>query len=283
LFYQHETLTVLNMIVLENLRILAEVLLSRDPPAVSDFLCPFRAQLHPDFSLRQIVRCAKCGKGLPGGIAKKKFPYYWCYKPGCRAVSVPTDKLEHQFVSLLAMHRPTVELLERLPDIARKHWQTREERKRQDSRALNIRLQEQKRLNSTAIKAKLRGELSAEDFDALKASITEETTIIEQQLSALESERPTMEELLEQTKRELVDLVAAWSKSGVNQRRELCTALFPDGLAWSHQSGFLNHQNVGLMQDLRAFMDEMASGVMIGVPDRTALNRWSRVYCAFSG
>jgi site-specific DNA recombinase len=226
-----------------------------------------RQVLHPEFPLRQFTRCAKCGKGLTGGMAKKKFPYYWCYQKDCLDVFVPKDELEHQFVSLLAMHQPTVELLERLPDIARKHWQTREERTRQDSRALTIRLQEQKRLNSTAIKAKLRGELSGEDFDALKVSIAEDTTLIEQQLSALESERSTMEELLAQTERELVDLVAAWNKAGVNQRRELCTGLFPDGLVWSHQWGFLNHQNVGLMQDLRAFMDNMASGVNVGVPD----------------
>ena len=76
-----------------------------------------------------------------------------------------------------------------------------------------------------------------------------------------------MEELLAQTQRELLDLVAAWNKAGVNQRRELCTALFPDGLAWSHEWGFLNHHNIGLMQDLRAFFDEMVSGVKVGVPD----------------
>ena len=119
-----------------------------------------RQLLNSEFPLRQFVRCAKCGKGLTGGIAKKKFPYYWCYQKGCRDVFVSKDELEHQFVSLLAMHQPTVELLKRLPDIARKHWQTREERVRQDARALNIRLKEQKHLNSNAIKAKLKGELS---------------------------------------------------------------------------------------------------------------------------
>ncbi len=226
-----------------------------------------RQVVNADFPLRQFVHCGKCGKGLTGGFGKGRFPYYWCYQKGCRDVFVPKDHLERQFVSLLAMHHPTVELLARLPDIARKHWQTREERTRQESRALNIRLQEQKRLNSAAIKAKLRGELSGEDFDCLKASIAEDTKIIEQQLTALESERSTMEELLAQTERELIDLVGAWDKAGVNQRRELCTALFPDGLVWSHEWGFLNHQNKSLMQDLRAFMEQIASGDMFGVPD----------------
>jgi hypothetical protein len=46
-------------------------------------------------------------------------------------------------------------------------------------------------LNSEAIKAKLKGELLAEDFDALKVNITEEIARIEAALSALESERST--------------------------------------------------------------------------------------------
>jgi site-specific DNA recombinase len=226
-----------------------------------------RRVLNPNFPLRQFVRCFKCGKGLTGGIAKKKFNYYWCYKPGCRDVFVPSNKLEHQFVSLLAMHQPTVELLARLPNIARNHWKTREDRVRQDSRALNIRLQEQNRLNCLATKAKLKGELSSAEADEFRKNGAQEIEIIQRELSALESERSTMEELLAQTERELVDLVGAWSKADSKGRRELCLALFPEGLAWCHESGFLNRQNVGLMQDLRDFFDEMVSGVTVGVPD----------------
>ncbi len=68
-----------------------------------------------------------------------------------------------------------------------------------DSRALTIRLQGHKHLNSQAIKAKLKGELTEEDFATLKQNITEETALIEKQLTLLESECSTMEELIAQT------------------------------------------------------------------------------------
>jgi hypothetical protein len=132
---------------------------------------------------------------------------------------------------------------------------------------LTIRLQEQKRLNSEAIKAKLKGELLAEDFDALKQSITEETTRIQDALTALESERSTMEELIAQTQRELIDLPAAWAKAGLNERRELFHMLFPSGLVWGHEWGFLNHQNTSIMQDLQASLDDALDPVKFGVPD----------------
>ena len=47
-----------------------------------------------------------------------------------------------------------------------------QERAKQDSRSLNIRLQEQKHLNSQAIKANLKGKLSEDDFPSLNQNIT---------------------------------------------------------------------------------------------------------------
>jgi site-specific DNA recombinase len=226
-----------------------------------------RQVLNPEFPLRQFIRCAKCNKGLTAGVAKKKFPYYWCYKPGCRSVFVPAEELEHAFVMWLGMYQPTVEYLALLPEVAKEVWKVRQERVKQDSRALTVRLQDQKHLNSQAIKAKLGGELSAEDFAALKQNITEEIALIEGQLTALESERSTMEELIAQTQRELVDFPAAWKKAGLNERRELCSMLFPQGLVWSHSMGFLNSQNTSIVQDLRASWLDDSDDVKFGVPD----------------
>jgi site-specific DNA recombinase len=226
-----------------------------------------RQVLNPEFPLRQFIRCAACNKGLTAGIAKKKFPYYWCYTKGCRAVFVPAPELEIAFVGWIGQYEPTTEYLALLPDIAKEVWAKRQARAKQDSRALTIKLQEQKHLNSEAIKAKVKGELLAEDFDALKQSITEETARIEAALTALESERSTMEELIAQTQRELIDLPAAWAKAGLSERRELCSMLFPDGLVWSHSMGFLNSQNTSIMQDLCDSWLDDTDDVKFGVPD----------------
>jgi hypothetical protein len=128
-------------------------------------------------------------------------------------------------------------------------------------------------LNSEAIKAKLKGELLAEDFDALKVNITEEIARIEAALSALESERSTMEELIAQTQRELIDLPSAWAKAGLSERRELCSMLFPNGLVWSHSMGFLNSQNTSIMQDLSDSLNDADDLVKFGVPDGIQLRR----------
>ncbi|MGA9797436.1 MAG: recombinase family protein [Terriglobales bacterium] len=234
-----------------------------------------RRTVHPEFSLRQFVWCAGCGKGLTGGIVKGKFPYYWCYRPDCRAVLVASTQLQQDFVGLLGMYAPTTELLEQLPEIAKRRWAVREESIRRDSGRLRTRREEISRLNSAAIKAMLTGQLSSEDFDSLKITNTADLTEIENALKALESEQNLMQELIEESKRELIDLVTTWKKAGINGRKELQTALFPGGLVWSQENGFLNRQNNRVMEGWSEFFQSLGDLKttakdffdMFGVPD----------------
>ena len=233
-----------------------------------------RHSIRPEFSLRQFVRCAECGKGLTAGVIKKKFFYYWCYTKGCRKVLVSKEELEKHFIRLLNSYEPTVEFLKILPQIAQRQWSERESRIQKDSKSLHIRLEEIHRLNSAAIKAKLNGELTAEDFDSLKATNAVDSADIENQIKALESEKNMMNELIEQSQRELIDLVSAWKKAGITGRVELQKALFPDGLVWGHESGFLNSQNTKLMGDWGEYFQSLGDSradlnnflVLFGVP-----------------
>lgn len=234
-----------------------------------------RQVVRPDFPLKQFVKCAKCDRGLTAGIVKKKFSYYWCYTKNCRAVLVSKDGLETHFITLLGMCQPTIEYLNRLPEIAAKEWQAREEHIGRDSRALAVRLNEQKCSNSQAIKAKLTGELSAGDFEALKQDIAEKTEEIQCELTRLEQEKKTLEELKQQQKLENYSFVETWRTAGIQVKLELQKALFPAGLVWSHETGFLNRKNNWLMEGLGQILQQLADPqeaarqmiVRFGVPD----------------
>lgn len=57
-----------------------------------------------DFPLRVFIKCAGCGEGITGSFAtgrSKKYPYYFCRKPGCRAVKFSRDVLHGAFHQLL--------------------------------------------------------------------------------------------------------------------------------------------------------------------------------------
>jgi site-specific DNA recombinase len=224
-------------------------------------------KLNEDFPLRGVVRCAKCGKPLTAGWVKGRkelYPRYWCWETKCKAVGVSREELEGQFVNLLSRMQPTAELLAELPERAAAHWQARKARIAVDARTLNNSLAVEKTLNQKAIVAKLNGTLSDADFDSVKASIAEKISRIELQINTLDSERSTMDDLLKQTQIQAVDLVGAWEKGNVNQRQELATAFFPEGLVFSHERRFFEPSNVVIHQMVWRFVTNTSN---FGVPD----------------
>ena len=63
---------------------------------------------------------------------------------------------------------------------------------------------------------------------------------IEEQLKALQSECFTMEQLIADARRSIVNLAKTWLASNLARRQEVQTALFPDGLVFSPDFLFLN-------------------------------------------
>jgi hypothetical protein len=122
---------------------------------------------------------------------------------------VSREDLEGQFESLLSRMNPTAELLARLPELAANQWQERKARIAIDAKSLNNRLANQRTLNQKAIMAKLNDKMSAEDFDTVKTTITEEVHRIESEISALDSERNTMEDFIKQAQVQAVVVLGA--------------------------------------------------------------------------
>jgi len=224
-------------------------------------------RLNEDFPLRGIVRCARCRAHLTAGWARgrtQRYARYWCWTPKCRAVGISREELEEQFASLLSRMQPTAEALAQLPERVAAHWQVRKAQIAASAQSLRSRLADQGTLNQRAIVAKLDGTLSPEDFNCLKKSITEESARIEAEIKALDSERSTMEDLLKDAKAQAVDLVGAWKGGNVNQRHELATSFFPDGLVFSHERVFFEPANTVLNEMFWRFVTDLSN---VGVPD----------------
>ena len=224
-------------------------------------------KLNEEFPLRGVVRCAKCGASLTAGWVKgrnQRYAHYWCWTPKCRAVGIRREDLEGQFLNLLSRMQPTAEFLAQLPERVAAHWQERKSQIAAGARTLNSRLSDQRTLNQKAIIANLNGKLADDDFNSLKGGIAEEVSKIEAEIKALDSESSTMEDLLKQAEAQAVDLVGAWEKGNVNQRHELATAFFPEGLAFSHERRFFEPCNTVITEMLMRFLESVGN---VGVPD----------------
>jgi DNA invertase Pin-like site-specific DNA recombinase len=224
-------------------------------------------KLNEEFPLRGVVKCAACNKPLTAGWAKgrrESYPRYWCWTKGCRAVGVSREEIEKKLILLLKLMEPTAEFLAQLPDLIAGRWTERKERIANDASKLSRRLAEQKTLNQQAVKAKIKNEITQEDFESVKAEIAEEEERIKEQIKALDSERDTMEEMMRQGELEAVDIFAAWERSNVNQRQELVRSFFPDGLVFSMKNGFIEPANTLLIE---MFMRGLEAEGLVGVPD----------------
>jgi DNA invertase Pin-like site-specific DNA recombinase len=222
---------------------------------------------HDDFPLRGFIRCAKCGKNLTAGWVggrSKKYARYWCWTKGCGDVAVRGEMLETKFSGLLGLIQPEAHLLAEIPTLAAHSWSDRKERIANDSRALMRRLDEQTTLNQKAIKAKLLGELSEADFHIMKESITQETAQIQEQITALDAEQSSMEDLMAQTEREVINFSRSWGEAGTARKREIQSALFPEGVAWDSKLGYFCPANPTLIQFLTDILESLG---VVGVPD----------------
>ena len=181
------------------------------------------------------------------------------------------DELEAQFKGLLSLMGPTAEFLAQMPVIAAREWEARKGRIAKDSEVLSRRLAEQTTLNQKLIRAKLQAEISDEDFQTFKASITAETARINEQIIALDAERSTMQDLCQQAEVQTLDLVLAWQRANANQRQELVRGLFPEGLHFSHEKKFFEPANTVIRDMQLRWLEKFLAGKddfsLVGVPD----------------
>ncbi|HET6844955.1 MAG TPA: hypothetical protein VFK06_25215 [Candidatus Angelobacter sp.] len=122
-------------------------------------------------------------------------------------MGVAAEKLEGDFLNLLALMQPTDEFLSQQHDVAVRAWEQRQSRTEQDRRSLTMRLQEQTTLNRDLVLAKLKGEVSQADFDIVKPGIEQAIADMQAAHKALEMESGTMSAFIEATERKTVDLV----------------------------------------------------------------------------
>lgn len=147
------------------------------------------------------------------------------------------------------------ELLNRLPEIAKTQWAARRDRVTEQRRQLSIRRMENDTLNRDTIAAKVKGELSQEDFDTMKQSMQQEAEAIETQRKALDLGHATMEDLTGASQKYYLNLVETWQKTSINECQRLQNAVFPDGLTYGVRNRFFAPQNSSVCADVRSLSD----------------------------
>jgi site-specific DNA recombinase len=212
-----------------------------------------KRKFNPILPLKCLVKCEVCGTPLTGALCKgQRYGYYWCRRAGCRAVKLPKDKLEGEFVALLRKLRPNSAALSEFPMIAAKVWAEKQGDVEKQERKLKARLDEQRQLRRALRDAMLRGTITAEQFKEDDAEFGGEIAVTEQEIRALGSQRDTFDAFIRFAEIHLTDIAGAWEIAAPEQRQRVQNLLFQDGLLYSPEQGILNHSNSSLYSMLEA-------------------------------
>lgn len=235
------------------------ILDSRNP---NKTVLPMRHRDNPEFPLRRIVRCGRCGTPFTAAWSKGrngKYGYYFCRKR-CTGQSVPMGKLDEEMKSFLKKMSPTEQGLKLFIKAFLNTFQKKlkEVNKRQGNAEDEV--DKLKTLRQTLVEKNLAGTFSDEIFK-------EQNAVIEQKLAAAYSANDN--ELINQFNVEagikfledkLKDLSATYEASTpmLAALRSFLGSIFLSGFAWQYP-GYSNCEISPLYQSIRQFDDPAVS------------------------
>jgi hypothetical protein len=216
-----------------------------------------------DFPLKGSVHCYSCGKKLTAGWSTnghseaRKFGSYWCFNRDCLAIKsrhAQKHTLESSFAKLLDRLNPDPEALKQFPAILAEVWKQRQGDSDAIAKSLARNLDDHKKLKQALLVAKLKGEIPQSDYEQANALFDNEIATLESNYAEANSHKATFEQLLTFADKVLQNLGETWNHAGIDQKQRVQKVLFPNGLQYSPELGFLNHSKSSLFNDLEEFV-----------------------------
>lgn len=235
---------------------------------------------NPDFPLRRIVKCAKCGTSFTGGWSKgkrKRYGYYFC-RNRCSgpASNVTVDTLESATIQTLENIKLTEQTTMLFNVWMRKKYYERISswQKRRDN--ADGELAKFYEFRQGLIEKNVAGIYSDEIFK-------EQNKIIEEKIKTLQIakndeliQKYNLEDISKFVKNKLTNISQTYIDSDLQEKRVLLCSIYPSGLQWSG-NGYSNTQ---ISPFYFSILDVQNNNVPFGSPkgSRTLLTRL-KIWC----
>lgn len=230
---------------------------------------PARKDLNEDFVLRGAVICADCNKPLTACWSKsktgKQHPYYLCFSKGCESYrkSIPRDRIEGEFETLLQHMTPTREVFELVRAMFKLAWDTRLEQAVHAAVALKadiVRLDKQiDQLMDRIVEASSVSMITA--YERRVEKLQREKLIAAEKLQQKPGPKRPFEEMFELACDFLSSPWNIWNAESLAGRRMVLRMVFSERPAYGRNSGFRTPKTTlpfKLLGDFRMGKCEMA-------------------------
>lgn len=220
-----------------------------------------RKHTNPDFPLRRLIRCSKCGQGLTGGWSKgrhHKYGYYRCCNNECHSASIKVEVMEQSLISLFKKITPKKECLELFTSYMFKTFHERLSRLQKVKQSADIEIGRLKDLRKILVEKNIAGIYSDEIFKEQNSIIEEKMTVAQIAKEDVTFDKYNIDEVITFIRTLLADLGETYKKSSQSQIKVLIGSIFPSGLSWNYK-GTLNHQLSPIYQSINTFTNTPVS------------------------
>ncbi len=216
-----------------------------------------RNKNNPEFPLRRIVICSKCGTPFTGAWSKgkrDKFAYYFC-KNRCGTPSVPVDRLNGEVINYLTYITPTREALDAFIALLRRTYYQRVTQLQKRRDIADIELKKLQEMRKALIQKNLSGVYSDEIFK-------EQNKLIENQIATVQVAKDdallakyNLQSIVKFMKDKFSNLGQTYQLSSLSQIRVFLCSIFPSGMVWSYP-GLSNTKISPIYQSIRMFEND---------------------------
>lgn len=195
-----------------------------------------RNKNNPDFPLRRITKCQKCGTPFTGGWSKgkhRRYAYYFCQKR-CVTSSIPTEEVHQEMLELLKKITVKPKTMELLIAYLRKTYYQRIGVLQKKRDHADIELKKLYEFRQALIEKNLSGVYSDEVFKEQNKLLEEKIRDIQVTKNDALLSKYNLEAITTFIKGKFSNLVEMYSSLDLEAKRVLLCSIFPLGVLWSY-------------------------------------------------
>jgi site-specific DNA recombinase len=193
---------------------------------------------HPDFPLRNYIRCPECGEKLTGGWSKgrnAKYPYYHCRTKGC-SLNIRKEVLENNFYNYLKTFQPDSNILELFEAIVLDVWKNKQAERSDEMEGYKKELKALNDKKDRMVELLVKGTLDDQTYKTKMTEIENEIITKKIEVNDTSIELNDIEACLNYCKFFLANIADLWFNADLNLKQRFQTLIFPDKIYINQES-----------------------------------------------
>jgi site-specific DNA recombinase len=209
---------------------------------------PVKKKIGIDFPLRGFVECGECGEPLTACWSRsgtgKKHPYYLCYNRDCASArkSIPRDKLEGEFVQIVARLQPSERMVTLAHAMFKDAWDQRvaqgKAAQAHPRNLLSDLAKQTDRMPERIVESDNAAVIAA--YERKVADLENRKLILSEQLETEGKPHHAFEDMFELALSFLSNPWKLWASGQYHLRRIVLRLAFSDHVTYCRQSGLSN-------------------------------------------